>query len=104
MNRTLRLVTASLVALGAATAANAASRDEQDHACRRDAFHFCLAEIPNVQKITACMKRHIDELSPACRAMFGNGKNGNGDRNGNKNGDKDGNSGGDKDSSKTGGP
>jgi hypothetical protein len=33
-------------------------------------MHFCSAEIPNKDKITACMKQHISELSPACRAMF----------------------------------
>jgi hypothetical protein len=111
MNRTLRFVIATLVALGAAATASAASRDEQTHACRSDAFHFCAAEIPNVQKITACMKRHLDELSPACRAMFGDGKNGNNngnvDSNGNKrgarNGTPDGATTGGQDSNKAGG-
>lgn len=91
MNRSFCLLAASLVVLGgsaAATVATAASRDEQTHACRGDAIHFCAAEIPNEAKITACMKRHIDELSPACRAMFTNGKNGN--KSGNKSGDQNG--------------
>jgi hypothetical protein len=48
----------------------AASQDEQDHACRGDAFHFCVSEIPNKEKITACMKQHYAELSPPCKAMF----------------------------------
>ncbi|NML34135.1 hypothetical protein [Paraburkholderia antibiotica] len=74
MNRTLYLLVAGLVALGAVTSAQAASRDEQAHACRGDAMHFCASEIPNEEKITACMKQHIDELSPACRAMFKNGR------------------------------
>ncbi|MFT4067234.1 hypothetical protein [Paraburkholderia sp.] len=77
MNRALCLLAASLVALGAAAASNAATRDEQAHACRGDAMHFCASEIPDKEKITACMKQHIDELSPACRAMFKNGKKGN---------------------------
>ena len=88
MNRSFCFLAASLVALAGSAAARAASRDEQAHACRGDAIHFCAAEIPNEEKITACMKRHIDELSPPCRAMFKNGKNGgnNGTRNGGKNG------------------
>jgi hypothetical protein len=88
MNRSFCLLAASLVALGGSVVAKAASRDEQTHACRGDAIHFCAAEIPDEEKITACMKQHIDELSPACRAMFGNGKNGN--KNANKNGGSNG--------------
>jgi hypothetical protein len=73
------LAAASLVtitAVGAFTSANAATEDEQAKACRGDAMHFCAADIPNKEKITACMKQHIDELSPGCRAMFKGGKSG----------------------------
>jgi hypothetical protein len=76
MKRTYCLLAASLFALGAAASSNAASRDDQAKACRGDAMHFCAADIPNEDKITACMKQHIDELSPACRAMFKGGKKG----------------------------
>ncbi|WP_233855223.1 hypothetical protein [Paraburkholderia sp. HD33-4] len=89
MNRAFRLLAASFVVLdvvAAANVANAATHDEQAHACRHDAFHFCAAEIPNRAKIIACMERHLNELSPACRAMFGNGQNG--DKSNGKNGDK----------------
>ena len=78
------LLAASLFAISAVTAANAATQDEQAKACRGDAMHFCAADIPNKAKITACMKQHIDELSPPCRAMFKGGK---------KSGDSSGNSG-----------
>lgn len=74
MKSTYCLLAASLFAVGAVTSANAASRDEQSKACRGDAMHFCAADIPDKDKITACMKQHIDELSPACRAMFKGGK------------------------------
>jgi hypothetical protein len=73
MKRTYCLLAASLFAF-AAIPANAASRDEQSKACRGDAMHFCAADIPNEDKITACMKQHIAELSPACRAMFKGGQ------------------------------
>jgi hypothetical protein len=78
------LALGALSALGAVTAAHAATHDEQAKACRGDAMHFCAADIPNKAKITACMKQHIDELSPPCRAMFKGGK---------KSGDSSGNSG-----------
>jgi hypothetical protein len=74
MNRTCALLAVSLIALGSAASADAASRDDQAKACRGDAMHFCAADIPNEDKITACMKQHVDELSPACRAMFKGGK------------------------------
>jgi hypothetical protein len=57
-----------------AGAAHAATRDEQEKACRGDAIKFCSAEIPNKDKITACMKQHKHELSPGCQAMFKPGK------------------------------
>jgi hypothetical protein len=59
------------VAVGAA---HAATRDQQEKACRGDAMKFCSAEIPNKEKITACMKQHKRELSPGCQAMFKSGK------------------------------
>ncbi len=59
-----------LALASAAGAGQAASQDEQEHACRGDAFHFCASDIPNKEKITACMKQHYDELSPPCKAMF----------------------------------
>nr|WP_264812219.1 hypothetical protein [Gluconacetobacter sacchari] len=50
--------------------AHAASRSEQSAACRGDAIKLCPLAIPNEDKITACMKKKIDQLSPRCRAMF----------------------------------
>ncbi|AJZ63283.1 hypothetical protein OI25_4199 [Paraburkholderia fungorum] len=74
MKQTFALLAASLAVFSAVNAASAATEDEQAKACRGDAMHFCAAEIPNKEKITACMKQHVDELSPACRAMFKGGK------------------------------
>lgn len=93
MNRILSLLATSLIVpfvLGAASPANAASEDEQASACRGDAIHFCAADIPNREKITACMKQHLDKLSPRCRAMFKGGKKG-----ANKGSDNGGDKGGD---------
>jgi hypothetical protein len=72
MNR-LPALAASAFLLGIALSSNAlaATRDEQTKACRADAIKFCSAEIPDKDKITACMKQNVDKLSPECRKMFG---------------------------------
>jgi hypothetical protein len=43
---------------------------EQEQACTSDAFRLCSSEIPNVERITACMAQHKAELSPPCQAQF----------------------------------
>jgi hypothetical protein len=43
---------------------------EQQKACRPNVFKFCAEEIPNVRKITACLRRNIDRLTPDCQAIF----------------------------------
>jgi hypothetical protein len=46
---------------------------EQEQACTSDAFRLCGSEIPNVDRVTACMVRNKSQLSPACRAQFRSG-------------------------------
>jgi hypothetical protein len=43
---------------------------EQEQACTGDAFRLCSAEIPDVERVTACMARNKSQLSPGCRAQF----------------------------------
>jgi ubiquinone biosynthesis protein UbiJ len=47
-----------------------AGSDEQRMACERDAFAFCSNEIPDVDRIAACMIKNLERLSPPCRAQF----------------------------------
>jgi hypothetical protein len=61
---------AALVVLALVGTSQAAGTPEQRRACRHDAFKFCGKEIPDVPRITACMKRNLKKLSPACRAQF----------------------------------
>ncbi len=70
--RTTIMAAAALAGLLAASSAALAQQGtpEQRRACRGDAFRFCAAEIPNVPKITACMKVNYERLSPACKAVF----------------------------------
>ena len=60
----------ALVAFAALGSLNAAGTVEQQQACFDDAIKLCGSEIPDVQRITACMVRNIDRLSPRCRAQF----------------------------------
>lgn len=46
------------------------STAEQRRACRPDVYRLCAGEIPNVAKITACMRRNKANLSEACKAVF----------------------------------
>ncbi|WGS20141.1 MULTISPECIES: hypothetical protein [unclassified Bradyrhizobium] len=44
--------------------------DEQQQACTPDAFRLCNSEIPDVDRITACMIRNRELLSPPCKVFF----------------------------------
>lgn len=39
-------------------------------ACGPDAFRLCAGSIPNVGRITACLRQSREQLSPGCRAEF----------------------------------
>ena len=43
---------------------------EQEQMCTGDAFRLCSSEIPDVDRVTACMVRQRSQLSPGCRALF----------------------------------
>lgn len=43
---------------------------EQQQACQPDAFRLCSAEIPDVDRVTACMVARKSQLSPECRKFF----------------------------------
>jgi hypothetical protein len=72
-----RLVYLAIIfaALTAASAAQAESQEyrgtpAQQNACRPNVFKFCAGEIPDVRKITACLRRNISRLTPDCQAIF----------------------------------
>ncbi len=44
---------------------------EQRQACTGDVFRLCSSDIPNVDRIVACLKRQRTSLSSACQAVFG---------------------------------
>jgi hypothetical protein len=46
---------------------------EMQQACTPDVMRLCNDDVPDVDKIVACMKRNRPNLSPACGAVFGVG-------------------------------
>ena len=42
----------------------------QRAACTPDAFRLCSSDIPDVERITACMRRQQSRLSAACKLVF----------------------------------
>ncbi|HMN73857.1 MAG TPA: hypothetical protein PKA55_18500 [Rhodoblastus sp.] len=61
---------ACLLPTVAALPAQAQGTPEQRAACEGDAFKFCGKDIPDPVKIEACLRTHLPEISPACRAQF----------------------------------
>jgi len=43
---------------------------EQEQACTGDAFRLCSSEIPDIDRVTACMVAKKSQLSPPCWAQF----------------------------------
>ncbi len=43
---------------------------EQQQLCSNDAFRLCSSDIPDVDRVTACMIRQRAQLSPGCQSVF----------------------------------
>jgi hypothetical protein len=43
---------------------------EQQMACTPDVFRLCGAQIPDVNRIVACLRQNTPQLSGACHAVF----------------------------------
>ena len=65
----LSVALAALSVTALPTAGHAYTPEEQA-ACQPDAFRLCGSEIPNIDRVTACMIRKKSELSPGCRVFF----------------------------------
>jgi hypothetical protein len=68
-------ILAATLACGA-IGANAQGSDAERQACTPDAMRLCGDAIPDVAKVTACMKAKYSQLSEPCRAAMGGGKRG----------------------------
>ena len=65
-----KLAIATAFMLGMLTTGSQAYTLEQQEMCTGDAMRLCASDIPNVERITACMERQRDSLSERCRAVF----------------------------------
>jgi hypothetical protein len=72
-HRTSRIALLFAIAC-AATALSArpslAFSSEAQQMCTGDAMRLCGHEVPNVQRITACMHKQRAQVSPGCRAVM----------------------------------
>ena len=65
-----KLAITTAFTLGMLTTVSQAYTLEQQEMCTGDAMRLCSSEIPNVDRITACMERQRDSLSERCKAVF----------------------------------
>jgi hypothetical protein len=61
---------ATAISVSMLSAAADAYTPEQQQICTGDAFRLCGSDIPDVDRVTACMVRQRSQLSPGCRAFF----------------------------------
>nr|QIG93888.1 hypothetical protein G6P99_16250 [Bradyrhizobium sp. 6(2017)] len=65
-----KLLAATAFTFGLLTSASYAYTDEQQQMCTGDAMRLCSSEIPDVDRVTACMVRQRALLSDGCKAVF----------------------------------
>ena len=69
--RTIKIAALFAIAAAAtALSANPSLSSEAQQMCTGDAMRLCGHEVPNVQRITACMVKNKAQLSPGCRAVM----------------------------------
>src|SRR6266851_3631643 len=66
----LAIAIGGVAALTGAHAQDNRGNMEQQVACTPDVWRLCSAEIPDVDRIVACLKGNTAQLSPPCRAVF----------------------------------
>jgi hypothetical protein len=68
--RACKMLTATIFALAALSTAANAHTPEQEQMCTGDAMRLCSSEIPDVDRVTACMVQKRAQLSDGCKAVF----------------------------------
>jgi hypothetical protein len=66
----LGLLFATALALLVQPTTSRAYTQEEEAACSGDAFRLCSSDIPDVDRVTACMVRNKSQLSPGCLVFF----------------------------------
>jgi hypothetical protein len=65
----LGVALAALIVAALPSASHAYTPEEQA-ACQPDAFRLCGSEIPNIERVKACMLARRAQLSPECKRFF----------------------------------
>jgi hypothetical protein len=68
--RACKMLIATTIALAALSTAARAHTPEQEQMCTGDAMRLCSSEIPDVERVTACMVQKRAQLSDGCKAVF----------------------------------
>ena len=74
--RTERIALGMAIAIGGILAQSAASAQEyrgtmeQQMACTPDVWRLCSDQVPDVNRIVACLQQNTPQLSSGCRAVF----------------------------------
>jgi hypothetical protein len=66
----MALAIGGLVVQGAASAEEYRGTLEQQMACTPDVWRLCSDQIPDTNRIVACLQQNTPQLSSACRAVF----------------------------------
>ncbi|MBR1136788.1 MAG: hypothetical protein EKK32_27215 [Bradyrhizobiaceae bacterium] len=61
----------ALAMMAAPRAGHAFTEDDQRRLCTGDVFRLCSSEIPDRDRIIACMVKQRASLSDGCRSVFG---------------------------------
>ena len=69
-SRAALLFTTAFAATSLSTSPGPAFASDAQQMCTGDAMRLCGHEIPNVQRITACMHKQRANVSPGCRAVM----------------------------------
>jgi hypothetical protein len=67
------LLIGSWIIHGPACAQEYRGSAQQQAACTPDVWRLCSNEIPDVNRIVACLQQNTPRLSPGCRAVFDTG-------------------------------
>ena len=65
-----KFAAAAALAFGLTTTACFAYTQEQQQLCTGDAMRLCSSEIPDVDRVTACMIAKRSQLSDGCKSVF----------------------------------
>lgn len=64
------LIAGGMLAQSAASAEEYRGTMEQQMACTPDVWRLCSGQIPDVNRIVACLRQNTPQLSNGCRAVF----------------------------------